>query len=51
MTIYTNFKYLAVLRYFPRPTDQLSISQMNLQSIADILNATARKCLGVEVQT
>ena len=33
-------------RHLPRTTDPLSISQKHLQSIADILNATPRKCLG-----
>jgi len=33
-------------RYLPRTTNPLSISQSHLQSIADILNATPRKCLG-----
>lgn len=33
-------------RHLPRNTDPLSISQKHLQSIAELLNATPRKCLG-----
>lgn len=38
-------------RHLPRTTDPLSISQKHLQSIAELLNATPRKCLGYRTPT